>query len=154
MKIKSQAIKFGAVGLLNTLIDYGLFNLLVALTGIQTGVKVGSINTFTQTLAAINSYFFNRNWTFKARQGKHSWQIIKFTIATVIGILINSAVVMIVSSMGKGLPVSPYIILNGGKLLGAVLSILWNFVSYRLWVFNQPSPPEQDEAGAGGTADQ
>ncbi|MGE5406010.1 MAG: GtrA family protein [Candidatus Saccharibacteria bacterium] len=154
MKIKSQVIKFGAVGVLNTLIDYGLFNLLVYLTGFHSGVKVGIINALTVTLAAANSYFLNRNWTFEAREGKHSSQLTRFVIATFIGVLINSAVVTAVSGVGKWLAVSPYIILNGGKLLGAVLSILWNFVSYRLWVFNQPPAANQDEAGAGDQANE
>ncbi|MGE5422046.1 MAG: glycosyltransferase, partial [Ignavibacteriales bacterium] len=33
------------------------------------------------------------------------------------------------------LPVSNLLILNGGKLLGAVFSTTWNFVTYRHWVF-------------------
>lgn len=151
MRIKSQAIKFGAVGVLNTLIDYGLFNSLVALTGIHAGIKVGLINALTVTLAAANSYFLNRNWTFEAKQGKHSNQLFRFIIATFIGVLINSAVVTGVSGIGQWLAVSPYIILNGGKLLGAVLSILWNFVSYRMWVFNQPDIADHGEDDAGGT---
>jgi putative flippase GtrA len=61
-------LKFGITGFLNTFIDFGVFNLLVYLTGIDSGVKLGLINALAVALAATNSYLLNRNWTFKGKE--------------------------------------------------------------------------------------
>ncbi|MGE5421757.1 MAG: GtrA family protein, partial [Ignavibacteriales bacterium] len=89
----TQLYRFGIVGLLNTFIDYGLFNIVILLTEVEGGVKIGLLNLFCVALAATNSYYFNRTWTFEADRENYSTQIRRFVIATGIGIIINSTVV-------------------------------------------------------------
>lgn len=133
-----QILKFGVTGIINTLIDFGIFNLLVALTGIQAGWSLGLVNILAISAAATNSYFLNRTWTFNAGSEQHNQQIIRFIIATAIGMLINSMVLMAVSSVSSLFPVSIIVLLNTGKVLGAVFSAAWNFAAYRQWVFIRP----------------
>ncbi|NLU50313.1 MAG: glycosyltransferase [Syntrophomonadaceae bacterium] len=137
---RGQLVKFGVVGILNTWIDYGLFNVLITVTGVHDGPGVGLFNLLGITLAATNSYFWNRNWTFAAGDEEYSWQTKRFVVATGLGMIINSLVVTAASRMINWLPVSAYLILNGSKLLGAAISSAWNFITYRQWVF-KPVPP-------------
>ncbi|MEN6460090.1 MAG: glycosyltransferase, partial [Syntrophomonas sp.] len=130
-----QLLKFGATGVLNTLIDFGVFNLLVAITGITSGWEVGLLNGIALALAATNSYVFNRNWTFNTNREYQNEQVQRFIIATLIGMFINSSIVTAVSAFITWVPVSALIILNGGKLLGAAASSTWNFLTYRNLVF-------------------
>jgi glycosyltransferase involved in cell wall biosynthesis/putative flippase GtrA len=135
----NQLLKFGATGLLNTVIDLVIFNLLVAVTGFQTGWPLGLINILAISTAATNSYLMNCTWTFQARTHKHQGQITKFIAATSIGMLLNSVVIMAASTMAPLFPFSIFFVLNAGKIAGAILSATWNFLSYRYWVFASPA---------------
>lgn len=137
VNVRRQIGRFAVVGILNTVIDYGLFNILLLVTGIRHGIEVGLLNMLCVALASVNSFYFNRSWTFQANHYEYRRQIFKFVIATAVGILINSAVVTLTSSLVNRMPISAFIILNGGKLLAAVFSISWNFITYRGWVFKQ-----------------
>lgn len=135
-----QILKFGVTGVINTIIDFGIFNLLIAGTGIRSGWPLGLINVLAVALAATNSYFMNRTWTFRADSNQHTRQIFKFVTVTTVGMLINSAVLMGISSLSSIVPISLFVVLNAGKVLGAIFSATWNFIAYRQWVFIQPVP--------------
>ncbi|MEN6349095.1 MAG: glycosyltransferase [Syntrophomonas sp.] len=149
-----QLMKFGFTGVLNTCIDYGLFNLLLVFTGIQGGWQLGLINVFSVSVAAANSYLLNRKWTFQSNEANVRKEISKFILATGLGMLINSLVVMSVSTLSRWLPVSIYILLNAGKIMGAIFSASWNFILYRYWVFDAAYEPEElpvtDNGGVNG----
>ncbi|MDD4801644.1 MAG: glycosyltransferase [Syntrophomonas sp.] len=130
-----QIFRFGVTGFINTIIDYGLFNMLVYITGIHEGWRIGLINMLAVGLAATNSYLMNRNWTFISDQQRSEQPVLKFVIASTLGMLINSLVVTGVSYLSPWMHVSVYLVLNGGKILGACFSSTWNFVLYRYWVF-------------------
>src|SRR3990167_6836118 len=59
-----QIIKFGIVGVINTIIDFGLLNLLVAIFD----WAVLWANTVSFSVAVLNSFFFNKYWisTFRS----------------------------------------------------------------------------------------
>lgn len=130
-----QILKFGIIGLVNTLIDFGLFNLLVTLTGIHNGWQVGLLNVIAVITAMTNSFLLNRQWTFYDRDRNTGHSLLRFAVVSSIGILINSLVVAGVALFASSLPVSIYIILNVGKIIGALFSSTWNFIAYRNWVF-------------------
>lgn len=135
-----ELFKFGIAGLLNTGLDYGLFNLLIACTDAHSGLMVGLVNLVSVTVAAGNSYLLNRNWTFRADGGKQGPQVQRFIVATGLGMVINSLVVFLASGLVGRLVIPAYLILNGGKLLGSVFSTCWNFITYRHWVFKPERP--------------
>ncbi|NSW81928.1 MAG: glycosyltransferase [Syntrophothermus sp.] len=141
-----QLVRFSITGVVNTLIDFGLFNILVFFTGARDGWQVGLINIVAVGVAAANSYFMNRRWTFQTR-GKHETkEIVRFIPATIVGMLINSAVVSGISALVYWIPLPVYIVLNTGKLLGTVFSATWNFMVYRLWVFVSTETDEAEGA--------
>lgn len=141
MKCFRQMARFGAVGAVNTLIDYGLFNLLVVLTGIHSGPLLGIFNLAAVALATTNSYCLNNFWTFQAGPGDRA-RLSRFIIAAGLGALINTSVVTAVGHLADWLPISSLVTLNIGKALGSVLSVLWNFMAYRHWVFVTPENEE------------
>ncbi len=136
-----QIVKFALTGLLNTLIDFGAFNLLIILTGAQSPLSIGLINTLAVSLAIGNSYLLNRTWTFPVHDRKKG-QLQRFIIASLIGIIINSSTVIILSNLSLGKAFSPYLLLNAAKIMGAVLSTSWNFLAYRNWVFAVNKEPK------------
>ncbi len=129
-----QIIKFVITGLLNTCIDFGVFNLLLIITGAQSPQSIALINTLAVSMAIANSYILNRHWTFAA--DKRKGQLQRFIIASLIGIIINSSSVILFARLLGGSDFSSYLLLNTAKILGAALSTVWNFLAYRNWVFS------------------
>ena len=59
-------IKFGTVGVLNTMVDWGVFFLLASLLSVN-----GYFSQFmAYVVATANSYILNRTWTFKSKSDK------------------------------------------------------------------------------------
>lgn len=56
-------IKFGAVGLIGTLIDFTIYNLLIS----KLGFKPATAKGFSTEAAIINNFLLNNRWTFGGR---------------------------------------------------------------------------------------
>jgi len=130
-----QFARFGLVGIMNMTIDLGGFNLLVAAFHVYSGPLVGVLSIFSATAAMVNSYVFNRQFTFGIYTAHRTEHIHRFFIASVVGILINSLMVAAVSFSTPYLPFSPHLVLSVGKVMGMGGEGLWNFLIYRYWVF-------------------
>lgn len=59
-----QLLKFAAIGTLNTALDFIILNYLTKSIGITSGVSLGLINIIGFSAATIQSYIWNRAWTF------------------------------------------------------------------------------------------
>jgi putative flippase GtrA len=149
--IFAQLGKFGLVGILNTLLDIVLFNVIRKFTKIKT-IWASYISS---TVAMINSYILNRLWTFKSAQtgeGQLS-EAAKFFFVTVIGVyVIHNGIVWLLSekftwpskviySIYKRIPVigkifsEKFVYDNVAKVAGIAFSMIWNFVFYKFFVF-------------------
>ncbi|OHA00649.1 MAG: hypothetical protein A3C07_04320 [Candidatus Sungbacteria bacterium RIFCSPHIGHO2_02_FULL_47_11] len=133
--------KFAVVGFLNFAIDVGILNLLSILTGIKAGFIIGGVNIPGFVLAAFNSYFWNKFWVFQDRGDRSVWHDFpKFISVTGAGLVINSVVVIVVTTyVDPFFSFSPDAWLNIAKVLAAIVSLGWNFVGYKLFVFT-PTP--------------
>ena len=133
MAILWQVAKFALVGVLNTAIDFGVLNFLIFLTNYTQGTGIGLINVPSFSLAILNSYIWNRKWVFeKAREGN----FFTFVAVTVIGLLINTSVVVAVTTfIPPAFNLSPTVWANVAKVFATVFSMIWNFTGYKLIVF-------------------
>ena len=61
-----QAGKFLLVGALNTFIDLGVLNMLIWISGIAAGAWYIVFKSISFLVATVNSYFWNKHWTFEA----------------------------------------------------------------------------------------
>lgn len=158
-KLVKQVGKFGVVGVLNTLIDIVVLNVLVkigfALEFYLLGYKLLGANIISVTLAMINSYFLNKYWTFQAKEEKNrTYEILKFVFITVIGmfvihqIIFNLLYTYWIWPAGLAVKISQaiglnrifsdsFITLNFAKVIAILFSLVWNFIGYKLWVFKE-----------------
>lgn len=135
MLIVGQAVKFVLVGALNTLIDFGVLNLLVWLTGITGGWAIAPLNAISFFCAVINSYFWNKFWTFKVKGG-FAKEFSQFLVISLIGIGINTGIVVAGTSLISPLAgLSPTLWVNFVKVLATFVSMTWNFLGYKFIVF-------------------
>lgn len=136
-----QLAKFLLVGALNTFVDLGALNALIAFTGIATGLGYSLFKGISFALAVMNSYFWNRQWTFRRQKKPISKEFLQFFLVSTIGFLLNvgtaSFIVNIVSYQFTVSPISQNLWANIGGVGAAFVSLTWNFVGYKLFVFKK-----------------
>lgn len=120
--------KFGFVGCLNTMIDFGVFSLLNSVFGINFVIS----QILSYSSGTLNSYFCNKFWTFKDTRTR------KKTTSEIVQFIVVNAASLSVSILGLS------VLLNDNsmnplfaKILSMGLAQVVNFVGYRFWVFGK-----------------
>ena len=146
-----QITKFGAVGAFNTVIDFGIFNLLMLLSYRDVAVKIAGgyggsllfvvlLNTPGFVIAVINSFYWNKWWVFqKNNNEKAATNFPQFLVITVLGSLINSGIVWgttVISASGLSSPT----FFNAAKAGATIITLIWNFLGYKFIVFKSREP--------------
>lgn len=133
--------KFAAVGTLNTLLDISVLNLLIYFTGFTAGLYFSLFKTISFLVAATNSYFWNKFWTFQSKTPVNFAEYFRFAVFTFIGVLLNSGTAsFLVNIVGPKANFSPIAWANLAALLAVAVSFLWNFCSYRYFIFKNSKP--------------
>jgi putative flippase GtrA len=83
-------IKYGLVGVLNTLIGYGSFLLFIYLLEIHYTTAV----ILSYLLGTINSFLLNRYWTFRSN-GAVIRQFSRFVTITVLSVVLNILLLLV-----------------------------------------------------------
>jgi len=132
MAVLYQFAKFFLVGGLNTLVDLGILNLLLFLTSTSAGAAYVVFKSFSFLLATLNSYFWNKLWTFSAKKGGFG----QFLIVSAIGLLVNvGTAALTVNLIGPQFGLNIKTWANVGALIGSVIGLVWNFLGYKFIVF-------------------
>ncbi len=142
-----RAGKFGVVGILNTAIDFAIYNILSGIVGL-TLVQSNIVST---TIAMTFSFLANRHVVFKgANQASVHRQILLFLAVTGFGLYILQtgtiklltevwlAPLALVLALAHMLGISAhdqFIIKNGAKAIATMVSLTWNYIMYKKVVF-------------------
>ena len=145
-KFIKEALTFGVVGGINTVINYAVFNILALTIFLGGQLKATVIATI---VATITSYLMNRHWTYRDRpKSALRRETSLFFLFNATGLAIELGVLALAK---YGFGINGLLALNGAKTLGIVLATLFRFWSYRTFVFrNVPvtTKPETDEVAA------
>ncbi len=134
-----QLSKFIVVGVINTGIDFLVLNIEMKITGIASGPVMFYMNTISFGVATINSYFMNKLWTFQDKdQTKNEVKFTEFIAVSVVGAGINSSIVAgITTFIPPIFGLSAKMWANVAKLGATGISLIWNFIGYKLFVFKK-----------------
>ncbi len=198
-----QLLRFAAIGSLNTALDIVILNYITKSFNVTSDFSLGALNAISFAIAIIQSYLWNRAWSFAQNSGTtifqnfvrlvlvgglgfatflavflgaanyaHSsffllvlvgfvviefilWmafalrfgqkqgvgsQFTTFIIVSLIGLLINSVIIVVASNY-----ITPYLetsvnadtIKNVAKIMATAVSLIWNFIGYKLIVFKK-----------------
>lgn len=127
-----EFLRFAVTGILNTVLDASVMNLLLLATGRQELVYYSLFKAISFTIAVIFSFFMNRNFVFK-KNGDFKL----FVFISIVGALLNVGSATLANKVCGGFLGQHLFILcaNLGFLLGASLTIAWNFLGYKYFVF-------------------
>lgn len=131
-----QIAKYAAVGVLNTLIDLGVLNILILVSGLASGVWYALFKSTSFITANINSYFWNKYWTFDSKQTIKAREVSEFFAVSLIGFGINvsvaSFIVNFIHPIGS---ISPERWANVGAISASIIALAWNYIGYKFVVF-------------------
>ena len=136
MPLILQFVKFGIVGVSNTLISFALYTLLVKAFGVWYVAASG----IGFAVGAINGFLWNRAWTFRGHVGDALTPVRWFVVQSC-GLLVNLGLVyMFVDGFGLGE-------LTGQAATIAIVTVLTFFVN-RAWTFKGAGDPVLIETAA------
>ena len=133
IKNNPQVLRFSAVGIVNTAIDFGLLFTFKAL-----GLPVITANIISSTIAFAFSFFANKKYTFKTHGGSLVREIILFTAVTIFGLWVLQSVIIhfslnYISTIVHDKNTAVFV----AKLLATGVSLIWNYVLYSFVVFKK-----------------
>jgi len=134
-----QAAKWVLVGALNTFIDLGVLNGLIWISGIATGLLYSVFKGSSFLLATLNSYFWNKHWTFAKRETVFSSrEFSKFLLVTTIGLFINVGIAsFVVNIIGPQYGIGEKMWANVGAFIAVLIAWVWNFLISKFIVFKK-----------------
>ncbi len=125
-------LKFAVVGAWGFIVDFTVLNLL--LFGAQFPAWLA--NTCSFTIAVLNTFIFNRLWTFpESRQRPIGRQLAQFFIVNLFGYAINEVVFLGSHHFVWGHLFAPTIAWNLSKATASGVALFWNFGANRLWTW-------------------
>lgn len=142
--LTQQILRFVLVGLSNTAIDFGLFNILALWTGIRSGWTLYALNAATLTTAMVFSYWANGRFTFKNREPVRAFG--RFALVSLASMAVNGVLFALALHLVSA---SGLLALNAAKLAAAVFSGTLNFVGYRTLVYRPKARAAADPSPVG-----
>lgn len=120
----AQIMKFGLVGVLNTIVDIGVFALLNALAGLYYVIS----HVISYGAGMVNSFILNRGWTFKVGGKVKVRELVSFVVLNLAAWGLSLCLIaLFVDQLG----VAPI----PAKVLATVVSSALTFLGSRFFVF-------------------
>ncbi|MCB0164429.1 MAG: GtrA family protein [Anaerolineae bacterium] len=138
-KAKKEAkrfVKYGIVGVLGTIIDFGVLNFLIFVMGWSTPFGKFAANIVSTSVAIISNFICHRSWTFPESQSRRrDTQLIQFTLVSLVGLLLNTLVFYCASHYFFELFLPMAIAVQLAKATASAVILFWNFGANRLWTY-------------------
>lgn len=136
-KLIEQLVKFGIVGVIAFLIDWGILNLLVGVFHMHNVVS----GTISFLISLAFNYVASMKYVFTHRDDMARWmEILIFFIAAAAGLFMNDVIIWLSTyGMNHDAYISQHaeylLRTNVGKLIATVVVSVWNFV-IRKWLLD------------------
>ncbi len=134
-----QFVRFGLVGCLNTTIDLLVLNGLLQLLPTQNIVRLLLFNTIAYAIGALNSFVFNRYWTFRQAGHPKAREGVRFILLTLAAIGCNDLILWFMGNILHPAHLNVTLWANTSKVVAIGGTILISYLGMRLWVFVQSS---------------
>jgi len=128
----NKIVRFGAIGVINTVIDFGILFILNRVFGVPVVVA----NIISTSVAFLFSFSMNKKYTFKTSDTDVRREFILFLIVTLTGLwILQNLIIWVTIPALSAFNVSDSVKLLIAKLLATVVSLVWNYFLYDRVVF-------------------
>jgi putative flippase GtrA len=130
-----QFLRFSLVGGLNTAVDLFILNSLLWFWPTHDTWLLLCFNTIAYTIGAINSFVWNKYWTFRRYEPITFKEVWRFALTTLFGIACNDSILWVVGNTLHPAMLSATLWANLSKLCAIGGTVLISYLGMRLWVF-------------------
>lgn len=123
IKGKKEFIKFGIVGVSNTLITFVVYNILLKL-----GVNYLVANIIGYICGMINGFIWSKNWVFKVDKESKMY-FIKFALVNLLSLIVSTGLLMV---LVKQLSLNSTI----AQLITTCITVVINYILNKMWTFS------------------
>ena len=138
-----QFVRFALVGCVNTIIDLLVLNGLLWLWPAQGTARLLLFNTIAYVCGALNSFVFNRYWTFQREGPPNAREGARFLLVTLAAIACNDLILWLMRNILHPVHLTPTLWTNVSKVVAIGSTVLLSYLGMRLWVFVQSSHKRQ-----------
>ncbi len=135
--LRSEKVRFGLVGGVNTATDFGILFILVK----ALGVPVFAANIVSTSVAIGVSYLLNKKAVFGSNDQANKRQITLFIIVTLTGLwIIQTIIIALVSQLfyvSLHTDAHNIFVLFVSKVLATAATLVWNYIWYSRVVFKK-----------------
>jgi len=132
---------------MNTGVDLLAFNILIWMFPTQDSGLLVIFNSMAYSIGAINSFCWNKIWTFRQHSEASSDQFVRFALVTSLGIICNDAFLWLATTIFMSLSLTSIFWVNVAKVLAIAGSVTVSYIGMRFGVFTKreevdmPLPP-------------
>lgn len=131
-----QFIRYGLMGIYNTLLNMAIFNLFIFATGISTGKWVVVFSLISFIVVITQAFFINAYWVFRKKESIKLTNYRNFFLVSGLVALINIGIIhLLVNIIGAPYSINPQIWANIAMLSTIVISVFCNYFGYKIIVF-------------------
>ncbi|MBI2635627.1 MAG: GtrA family protein [Parcubacteria group bacterium] len=134
-----QLGKYGVIGVLNTFLNAGVYNLLIFITDTSTGITVDLFFVAAFIVTVINSFIWNKYWSFEERGTETiASEALRFFSVSATVAVINIAILhVIINIIGTPAGLDSKIWANIALAFTIVTAFFGNFFGYKFIVFKK-----------------
>jgi putative flippase GtrA len=128
--------KFLIIGAMNAFVDVFVLNILLWLAPARTAWALSLYNTVAVIAALLNSYVWNRRWTFGDVATGSTRERVLFFLQAILNLVLNDVIVVWISSylvFSKSVPF--FISSNAAKAIAMMASSSVSYLCMRWFVF-------------------
>ena len=120
-----QLLQFGLVGASGYFVNLAVFALMVGPFGLHH--LAAAVVAFG--VAVMNNFWWNRHWTFDAKQGHAGFQAARFFTVSVLALVVNLiALELLVRGGMQDIP---------AQAISIAIAMPFNFIGNKLWTFDE-----------------
>lgn len=149
-----QMVKFAIVGVLNTLVDFAVFQTLNLTLGWVYAAQV-----LGYTAGVVNSYLWNSSWTFREQRTRSFREIALFLLVNLASLGVSLGMIWLSREVfgvtnewvASWMPKALAGFLKGdtvAKLIATAVAIVVNYVGNRLFVFTKKPQVQKEQPQA------
>ncbi len=125
-------LRFATVGTWGFIVDFSILNFLIFVAHLPAWLA----NTCSFSVAVLNTFTFNRLWTFpESRQRPIKQQLAQFFLVNLVGYTINELVFLGSHALIWQHLIGAVLAWNLAKATASIVALFWNFSANRLWTW-------------------
>jgi putative flippase GtrA len=140
--------KWVLVGLLGSVVDFAVLNIMKRFfesigLGVGWGIALDphqiqliAANAISFSAAVLSNFTWNRLWTFpESRERPIGSQLVMFSIINVLGLVINTVVLVVLDQYVFSNFLNPRLSYNAAKAIAIGVVLFWNYGMNRIWTY-------------------